>query len=309
VKKPCWPFLFALVLLVPIAGRSEVTNRIVAIVNDDIVTLREVERFVAVEKESRYTSMKEYLRNLALRDKIDNFIESLLVTQQARKLKIEVGDKEVEGAIENIRKQNLISESDLKEQLKRENIEYKDFYEGIKTSIMRNRVLARTVTQEIAVDDKNLRAYYDRHAEDFVDEEYKLQLIFISRQNENGAERAREALALLDSGKPFGEVARQFSDERSKDEGGDIGYVKKEDLMPELRDAIKGLTPGAYTKIVQTPYGYHILRLNEAKEGAPPDFETVRDKVKEAFIQTETEKRYKQYVGKLKSSSYIEVKM
>ncbi len=286
-----WAGLLTIISIVlPVVGQAEVTDRIVAIVNDDIVTLREVERFVAVEKKSRYSSMNEYVRNVALRDKIDTFIEGLLINQQARKLKIEVGEKEVEGSIESIRKQNLISDSELREQLKRENVEYKDFVEGVKRSITRSRVLTRAIAQEVAVDDKSLRDYYGLHVADFVEEEYKLQLIFVSRQNEKGAERAREALGLLDSGKPFGEVAREFSDEPSKYEGGDIGYAKKEDLMPELREAIQRLTPGSYTRVVQTPYGYHILKLNEAKKGEPADFETVKDKVKEALFQNESEK-------------------
>ncbi len=301
--------LVILPLMLPVAARAEVTDRIVAIVNDEIVTLQEVERFVTVEARSRYVSMNEYVRNVALRDKIDAFIEGALINQQARKLKIEVGEKEVEGSIENIRKQNLISDSELREQLRREKVEYKDFVEGIKRGIVRNRVLARAVAQEVAMSEERLRQYYDQHASDFVDEEYRLQVIFVSRQKEDAAERAREALKELDGGKPFGEVAREFSDETSKDEDGDIGYAKKEDLMPELRDAVKLLAPGSYTRIVQTPYGYHILRLNETRRGDPVDFETVKDKVKEAFFQNESEKRYKAYVAKLKSSAYIEVKI
>lgn len=109
-----------LLLLPPIAGWAEVTDKIIAIVNDDIVTLREVERYVAVQKKSRYSSMNEYVRDMALRERIDTFVEGLLITQQAKKLKIEVGEKEVEAAIENIKKQNLISDAELREQLKRE---------------------------------------------------------------------------------------------------------------------------------------------------------------------------------------------
>jgi peptidyl-prolyl cis-trans isomerase SurA len=307
------PFQIALlgilVFVPPLIARAEVTDKIVAIVNDDIVTLREVERFVSVEKKSRYSSMNEYVRNMALRDKIDTFIDGLLVSQQARKLKIEVSDKEVEGAVENIRKQNLISDTELREQLKRENIDYKDFIQGIRLSMTRSRVLSRAVAQDVAVDDKSLQAYYDRNQGDFADEEYRLQQVFVSSQKADGADTARRALEALDDGKPFGEVAREFSDEPSRDQGGDIGFVRKQDLMPELREAIKPLAVGAYTRVVQTPFGYHIIRLNEVKKGEVTDFELVKDRVKETLFQKESEKRYKEYVAKLKSSAYIEVKI
>jgi peptidyl-prolyl cis-trans isomerase SurA len=301
--------LTCLMLLMPFAVRAEVTDRVVAIVNDEIVTLREVERFVTIEKKGRYSSMNEYLLSLALRDKVDTFVEALLITQQAKKLKIEVDAKEVDGAIENIKKQNLITDTQLREQLQKENIDFKDFRESIRLNMIRSRVLSRAIAQDVAVDDKNLREYYNQHAVDFVDEEYKLQQIFISGQNPGAQARANEAIKSLTEGKPFGEVASDFSDEPSKDQAGDIGFVKKEELLPELREAIKLLIPGSYTRVTQTPYGFHILKLNEVRKGQPSDFESVKDKVKEALYQAESQRRYKEYIRKLRASAYVEVKM
>ncbi len=293
-------------LAFPVPVRCEVLDRIVAIVNDDIVTLREVEKFVAVEKKSRYSSMNEYLRNMAIREKLDTFIENTLISQQARKLKVEVGDKEVEATVADIRKQNMITESELKEQLKIERIEYKDFLDGIRLNITRNRVLARVVSQDVNIDDGSIRAYYDSHRGEFVQEEFVIQHIFVSGKRADGAQRARAALAKLDEKKSFGEVAQEYSDEPSK---GDVSSVKKEDLIPELREALNLLIPGTYSHVVQTPYGYHILKLVDKKKGATLAFEDVKDKIREAIFRKESEKRYKEYVGKLKTASYIEVKI
>jgi peptidyl-prolyl cis-trans isomerase SurA len=306
-----WVLVLAAILpSIPVTVHGEVTDRIVAIVNDDIVTLREVEKFVAVEKKGRYSSMNEYLTSLMLREKVDTFVEALLITQQAKKFRIEVDSKEIDGAIENIKKQNLITETQLREQLEKDGISYKDFREGIRISIIRNRVLGRVIAQDVAVDDKTLEDYYRKNTSDFVNEEYKLQQIFISRQKQDGSQRAAEALARLNEGKSFGEVAREFSEDVSKDQNGDIGFAKKDDLLPELREAIKLLvTGGSYSRVVQTPYGFHILKLNEVKKEAAPSFDAIKDKVKEAVFQTESEKRYKEYVKKLRSVAYVEVKM
>ena len=309
MKYYCAALLALLSFCLPHLCHSEITDRIIAIVNDDIVTLREVERYVAVEKKDHYASMYEYLRNMALREKIDTFVESLLISQQARKLKIEVGDKEVEAAIENIKKQNLITDAQLREQLKKEGINYKDFTEGIKSSMIRSKVLARTIAKDVAVDDKTLQEYYNTHQADFIQEEYKLQHIFVSVQREDGKARAREALKALDDKESFSDVAKEYSDDPSKDEGGDIGFAKREDLMPELRQALGSITPGSYTRIVETPYGFHIMKLNEVKKGEKLAFEDLKEKIKEMLYQRESQKRYKEYVGKLKSSAYIEMKI
>lgn len=290
----------------PIPARSEVVDKIVAIVNEDVVTLREVEKYVAVEKRSRYSSMNEYLRNIALREKLDAFIENLLITQQAHKLKVEVGDKEVDAAVADIRTRNMITESEMKEQLKIEKIDYKDFLEGIRLNITRSRVLARAVSQDITIDDDSLKQYYDSHREEFVEEELEIQHIFVSNKRPDGAERARAALAKLDDGQPFTEAAEEYSDEPTK---GDVSSVKKEELIPELRQALNLLIAGTYSHVVQTPYGYHILKLVETKKGEAKAFADVKEKIREAIFRRESEKRYKEYVGKLKAASYIEVKI
>jgi peptidyl-prolyl cis-trans isomerase SurA len=299
----------ALLCSTALPSRGEVVDRIVAVVNDDVVTLREVEKYVAVEKKSRYSSMNEYTRNLELREKLDMFIETLLINQQAKKFKVEVADKEVEEAIANIRKQNIISDSELRSQLKRENIDYKEFTEGIKRTILRNKVQARAVAQDVATDDKSLRAYYDTHTKDYTPEEYRMQHIFVSAQTKDADAVAEAALAQLDRGRPFGDVVQEFSDESAKAQNGDMGFVKPEDLFPELREAIKLLIPGTYTRVVRTPYGYHILRLMEVRKGQAPPFEQVKGQIKERLFRLESEKRWKEFMAKLRSSSYVEVKI
>jgi peptidyl-prolyl cis-trans isomerase SurA len=296
----------ALLFAWPFPARCEVVDKIVAIVNEDIVTLREVEKYVAVEKKSRYSSMNEYLRNMALREKLDAFIENLLIAQQAKKLKIEVGDKEVDGAVEDIRKRNMITESEMKEQLKLEKIDYKDFLDGIRQNLTRNHVLQRAVAQDVNIDDASLEQYYNSHPREFVEEEFRIQHVFVSGKRPDAAERAHEALAKLDDGRPFTEVAQEYSDEPSK---GEATSVKKEDLIPELRGALNLLIPGTYSHIVQTPYGYHILKLAETIQGETRPFEDVKGKIRDGLFRKESERRYKEYVGKLKAASYIEVKI
>lgn len=309
MKRILLGFMAVVLCSMPLPSRGEVVDRIVAIVNDDIVTLREVEKYVAVEKKSRYSSMNEYTRNLQLREKLDMFIESLLIAQQAKKLKVEASDKDVEAAVANIRKQNLISDTELKSQLKRENIDYKEFIEGIKRSLLRQRVVAKAVLEDVATDEKSLRAFYDAHLGDYTPEEYRLQHIFVSGQRKDGAEIAQAALAQLGQGRPFADVVKDFSDEAAGGQGADIGFVKQDDLIPELRQAVKLLIPGTYSQIVRTPYGFHILMLMEVKKGEVLPFEDVKDQVKERFFRIEADKRWKEFMAKLRASSYVEVKI
>jgi peptidyl-prolyl cis-trans isomerase SurA len=299
--------LFSLIFAIPSQG--EVVDRIIAIVNDDIITLKEVESYVHVEKRNQFTSIDEYLRNLQLKERLDFFISSLLIKQQAKKLKIDVSDKEVESIIENIKKQNLITEIELKEQLKKDNITYDNFAEGIRLNVLRSRVLARVVSPDVRVTDSTLKEYYDKHKDEYRDMEYHLKQIFISGQRGDGNQRAANAYKLLDQGKKFEDVALEFSDDPSGKQGGDIGFVKVEELLPALKESVKLLVPNTYTNAVQTPYGFHILKLIEIKKTDLAPFETLKDKIHEQIVLQESEKRYNEYINKLRQASYIEVKI
>jgi len=300
-------FIISFLLFSP-ESFSEVVDRIIAIVNDDIITLKEVEQFVHVEK-NRFKSVEDYLVGLKLREKLGILIENTLIKQQAKKMKIDVSDREVREVVENIKKQHLITEEELKEQLKKENLSYDEFLKGIRITLLRNKVLARVITPEVNLTEKALKDYYDSHFDEFTEEELHLQQIFISGLREDSKERADFVYDSLSKGIPFEELAKQYSDDPSGKYGGDVGYVKKEELIPEIREAIKDLREGSYARTIQSRYGFHILKLVNRKKGDVIPFEKAKEEIKRRLIMEESEKRYKDFIDKLKRSSYIEVKL
>jgi peptidyl-prolyl cis-trans isomerase SurA len=301
--------LAVLSFLLPLPLHAEIVERIVAIVNDEFITLKDVEKYVRVEKGGRFLSVNEYFRNMQLETKIDTFVDDLLIRQQAKKLKIEVSDKEVEGIVANIRKQYLITEEELQQQLNKEGMSYRDFFEGIRMNVLKGRVLNHVISPDVLVTDTVLKEFYNKHIDEYRDEEYKLQQVFISGKREDAQRRALEAFGRLESGEAFEVVAEKFSDDPSAASGGDIGYVKREELIPELRQAVSLLTPGTHTPVLKTPYGLHILRLNEVKKGNTVAFEAVKDRIHARIVQEESDRRYMEYIDKLRRSSYIEIKI
>lgn len=301
--------LSAFTLLCAFTVRGEVIDKIVAIVNDDIVTMGEVQKFVQVEKQGVFTSADEYFRDMDMKDKLDGFIENKLVQQQAKKMKLDVSDKEVESVVDSIRKQNLITEKEFRERLEKENIDYKSFVEGIRNNLLRSRVLGRAVGTTVVVSDASVKEYYDKNPDQFRSEEFHLQQIFISSRREDASTRAQAAFNELQQEQPFEAVARKYSDDPSGVRGGDIGFVKKEELIPQLLQAITLLMPGTSSHPIVTPYGYHIIKLLEVRQGEAVPFDVVKDAIKARIIAQETQKRYREYIGRIRASSYIEVKI
>jgi len=294
----------------PVLCTGEVMDRIIAIVNDDIITLKEAEKHVRVEKEGGFVSINEYLTNLRLQEKIDLLIDDVLIQQQAKRLRIDVEEKEIEAIIENIKKQYLIDDTELKQKLKDDNISYEDFKVGLRGNLLRSRLLTRVISPEVNVTEQDIRQYYDKHKDEFINEEYRLQQIFVSGQRQDGQKSIAEAYKLLQEGKSFEAVVKDFSDDKKGAEtGGDIGFVKKVDLIPQLREVAGMLSPGVHSSIITTPYGFHILKLVEKKKGETMTFEMAKDIINEKIIQEESEKRYKDYIAKLRKGSFIEVKI
>ncbi len=298
-------------ILVFSAGKAPavVIDRVIAIVNDDIITLKDFEAYVKIDRHTNYTSVDEYFRNEQVKGRLDIFIEGILIKQQAKKLRVVVTDKEVEGFIEGIKKQNLITDAELREQLRKDNVTYEQFTEGIKLNILRTRVMMRVLSTEINITENRIKSYYDSHQEIFRDEEFHLQQIFISGKHKDIKERAEKAYKQLTSGTPFPDVARGISDDPSAKQGGDIGFVKRSDLLPTLRSAINNLEPGSFTQIIPTPYGLHILKLIEVKKSDILPYEAVKNAINERLVMEESNKRYREYMDKLKKTSYIEVKI
>ncbi len=291
-------------------AHAEVVDRVIAIINDDIVTLKDFEAFVKVEKRAtKFTSIDEYFRNLQMKEKLDSFIEGTLIKQQAKKMGIVVTEQDVSNYIQSIQKQNLITDAELREQLKKDNVTYEQFREGIKLNMLKSRLLMRVVSTEVNLSENSLKSYYDSHQDYFKEEEFHIQQIFISGQHKDIRERAEKAYKQLIDGASFADVARKFSDDPSAPMGGDIGFVKRSDLLPTLREALNGLQPGAFSIVVPTPYGLHILKLIEVKTAGVVPYEEVKKLIAERMMMEQSSKRYQDYIDKVKRSSYIEVKI
>ncbi len=290
-------------------AQAEVVDRVIAIVNDDIVTLKDFEAYVKIEKRTKFTSIDEYFRNLQMKDRLEAYVEGLLIKQQAKKMGIVVSNEEVSGFIDGIKKQNLITDAELREQLKKDNVTYEQFREGVRLNVLRTRLLMRVLSTEIKVTETSLKSYYEAHQDLFREEEFHLQQIFISGQHPDIKERAEKAYTQLTTGTPFADVARSLSDDPSARQGGDIGFVKRSDLMPTLREGLTNIPPGSFTQVIPTQYGLHILKLLEVKQAEVLPYEEVKKVVNDRMVMEESNKRYRDYMDKLKRTSYIEIKI
>jgi len=226
-----------------------VTDRIVAIVNGDIITLYELNISI-----KNLTGL--HAGELKLKDK-DNFfkvrqavlnsmINELIADQHIDKLGIKVTVKDVEDAIERVKSDNRLTQEDLIYSLKTEGITFQDYKERLKKEIEQARLVNHEVKSKIVVTEAEMKDYYNKHIKDYIEEDrVLLARIFLPVKDLDDNDEITQARELgddiirkLEAGRSFFDLARKYSKGPAVAEGGKLGWIKMKNLDPILKEKI-----------------------------------------------------------------------
>jgi len=314
--------LFAILFfLFPPLIQAEVIDRIVALVNNEVITLSELEEFGSrlfrQLKESTWPAAGEEKLKKARREALEQLIENKLLEQEIRKRKVEVSEREVDAAVAEILKHNRLTENELKMALAKEGITYTSYRRQIRDDLGKMRLINREIKAKIVVHEEDLKKIYQERIKDFTDPvEVKLQQIFLpfprgatAEEIKNIEEKVAELWRRAHQGEDFAQLARNYSLGPEAKEGGVLGYFKKQELIPELEEVAFKLEEGQISEVIRSPHGFHILRLLERKGGTPQPFAEVAPKIREAKLQEEAEKKFQDWLQNLKSKAYIEIRL
>ena len=322
MKRKIFLALFSiLALLLPLNLRGEVVDRIVALVNGEVITLSELDQmgqpfYEKVRQSSTAGEREEKLKKARI-EVLDRLIENRLLEEEMKKQKIEVPDRDVDAAVQDVLKSSNLTENDLKKGLAREGFTYSAYRQRIRDELGKMRLINREIKSKIVIGEEALREYYQKNPEKFTDPlEIKIQQVFFpvpqDASREETAVVQREAQAILErarKGEDFSELARKFSKGPEAGDGGLLGYFKHRELKPELEEAGFKLRPGEISDLVRSPAGFHILRVLERKGGEPRPFAEVQFKIREELSEAEAQKKFEQWIKELKSKAYIEIRL
>ncbi len=297
-----------------------VVDRIVAVVNQEIITLSEVEKWSLpfqgkIDAEDRL-ERRERVREV-FRKVLERIIEDKLIEQEAKKSGIKVTSKEIEGAIEEIRRRNNLSQEEFERALAAEGLTFENLKRDVEKKILRVKFINFAVKVEPKAGEKELREFFQNNMDRYrVNESYRPAHILFLIPNEATPEqirgvrkRGQKVLERIKSGEDFAQMAMEYSeDSASRQSGGDLGYFKKGELLPALERETRRLKVGEVSGLVRTELGFHILKLLDQQGGEPP-FEEVKEKVQADYFEMEMEKAFQQFLSELKEKSVIEIKL
>jgi peptidyl-prolyl cis-trans isomerase C len=148
--------------------------------------------------------------------------------------------------------------------------------------VLQNAALRASVLPQVNED--AIKAQYDKqYAGKPGEEEVHARHILVDTE-----QKAKDVIAQLDAGAKFEDLSKKFGDPKdpSSAQGGDLGFFKKGDMLPEFSDAAFKLKPNEYTKIpVHTRYGWHVIQVLETKVSQPPTYDQVHDEIRQALLR------------------------
>jgi peptidyl-prolyl cis-trans isomerase SurA len=249
-------------------------NRIVAIVNDDVITSVDLGR----EMQMALDTLRRQGKPLPQHDVLEKQLLERLITkrvllQQARSTGLRVPDAELDAAIERIAAQNKMSVQGLRQAVAQSGVSFDRFREDVRGEILISRMREREVESRVVVTDAEIQAFLrSQEGRPQQADEYNLSHILVSvpeqaTPNELKLRRARAetALAQLNSGADFRQVAASFSDAPDALQGGEMGWRQAGRLPTIFLDALRGMKVGDVSPIVRSPAGFHILKLTEVR--------------------------------------------
>lgn len=305
--------------------QAGVVDRSVAIVNDDIITLSEVNElgkplFQRIAEEAPTDQLADALQQ-ARQNVIKKLVDQKLIAQQAKKLNISVSDDDVEQSLQRILQSNNASMAQFQQELIAMGISEARYRENLREQILSSRLVNYEVRSKIIIPEEMIIDYYDLHYTEQVDEGgyYILQIGSQWGQEDkkgtpvtqdDALKKIEKVRMLAVNGDNFKELAKKHSDLPSASDGGDLGVFQENEMAGYMKKAVTGLKPGDISTITETPVGYQFFKLLSSQEGqiiTKLPYEQVKEEIRETLYQQELQLRLDTWLKDIREQAYIKI--
>jgi peptidyl-prolyl cis-trans isomerase C len=244
---------------------------------------------------------------------IERLIAVELLIQKAEQSKITVKSSDVDAEWENVKKRTGSPEN-LKKALEAQGMKESELKEKIKQSLLVKGLIDRDVVSKVAVTSQDAKTYYDSHPDEFkVPERVRARHIIIlvpekspAKVKEEALAKIKEAQKLVNKGDDFAEVAKKFSQDGAAQKGGDLGYFSQGQMVPEFEKVAFSLKPGKVSSIVETKFGYHLIKVEDHQKAGAQGFPEVEKRLMDVLKNQKTQKELQAYVKDLTAKAKIE---
>ncbi len=288
---------------------------VVARVNGEAVSKAEFENAVRMLESRAGQGVPFEKRDEVYRQVLDQLVGYKLLVQETRVRKLTVADTEVDAQVGQIR-QRFPSEEAFTKALAEQKVTLEKLKQDTKTQILITKIIDAEVTPKISVTDKDIDGFYEQNKQRFNEPEaVRASHILIrfppnadAAAKKQARDKADEILKKLKAGGDFAALAKENSqDQGSAANGGDLGFFPKGQMVPAFDSVAFALKPGQLSGIVETQYGYHIIKAVERRAARLVPLAEVRNEISQFLTQQQQQQKAEAFVNQLKAKAKIEI--
>ena len=249
-------------------------------------------------------------RDAALKDLIDR----QLIVQSFRKEKFEIPEHFVDEHINDIIRDDFGGDRNaFIKTLQAQNFSLTEFKKMETEKIIVQAMRGKNVKLNTIVSPTKIREYYNQHRAEFTaKEEVKLRMIMIPTRAAEGNSAAQKAIAeeilgKLADGAPFDRMAQMYSEDATRDNGGDWGWIARKTLAAPLEKVAFNLPPGRVSHVIEVGPNYYILKVEEKRGGDTPSFEKMRPEIEKKLLQEDSQRQQELWLAGLRQKAYIRI--
>ena len=296
------PAVLFLLAFLGLAQAAQVVDRIVAVVNGEIITFQDLQQRVRMVtgQTPDPAAAGEVMPQI-----LESMIDDIILRQEAQRLKIEVSDSEVENEIRQFKTRRRLSEDEFERSLRLQGLTQEQFKEQSRQDIVKHKMLGYMVRRKVVVTQEEIDAYVEKNRAELTTERNVDMQLIVSAD----ADRAEALWDELNSGGiSFDEAVERYS-VGPKVNNGVMTDVRWREMDEPWREALRDLNAGEISKPFMIQDKWVILKLLDRRDGAKQEQAAVEDEVREAIMRPKLEERFKEYMSGLRAKAIIQNKL
>jgi len=305
MKRILFTAAVALLIASSFTNAREQVDRVVLVINEQIITLTEFMNQAKINGINMEEAGMEYKF-------LEQIIDKTIVEQEANQAGITVSDEELDFTLKEIKSRYNLKEEDMEKALGKQNMTEESFREQWRFQLLTQKLMEAKVKGNIAVTDQEVKEYYQETYGDYDEDvsEIRIAHILILNDSPDALQKATKIANEAKAGGDFPKLAKEYSqDTISSQNGGDLGYFKKGDLVESLEFAVQGVQINEVVGPVESPGGYHIIKVLDKKDSKIGIPQSYSNEIRNTLYNQKAEDMLKNYLKDIKETAYIERKL
>jgi peptidyl-prolyl cis-trans isomerase C len=309
-------FALVLVFLPAMAQETQSSDKNAAMVNGVAISMEQYNKELNIQLD-RVSQQGQQVSDDQLAELknniLDNLIEREILYQQSQKAGIKITDQTIDDQLAAIKKR-FPSETEYKNALAKMNLAEDEVKLQIMRGLSIRELIEQQISSKVVITDEESKAYYDKNPQMFKQPaQIKASHILIKvdakadeAQKAEARKKIEEVQQKLKDGGDFAALAKEYSEGPSNAKGGDLGYFRRGQMVKPFEDAAQALKPNEISDVVETRFGYHLIKVYDTKPEQTLAYADVKDKITQRMKQEKIEKEAVQYVDQLKKEAKLE---